>query len=227
MTTFCSQRELSIYGRSTSVCELFIVPNKNQPRSQRAKDKGNKQRSIQSVVKSYLNSTLEKKWISPTTGGAGISSTASSFDLTTMAQGTTANTRVGATITIKRIILKEVVQTGDATNIVRSTLIHWKPDNGVDVPQMVELYNDSTYPYNSPFLPIKPSNFRVLSDVQFNVDTYNPQKIKEREIILDHKVSFGLGVNTGKDHLYLLVVSDSGAVPNPVYTLNAVVEFTD
>lgn len=173
-----------------------------------------------------MNQNNEMKWKVYNTSSS-VSTSISTYDLTTLAQGVTENTRIGSAITVRKLIITEAFTVSDPTNIVRSSLISWKLNNTVDSPQIGEIFSDVSYPYTSAWLPIKPSVFKVIDDIKVPLDTYNPLKLIKREFKLNHRVAFDTGVNTGKDHLYLILCSDSAAVAHPGYVLTVTMLFTD
>lgn len=180
--------------------------------------------SIAKIVKQVLTSQEERKWFL-TTFNSGVSSTLIATDLTSIPNGTTVNSRIGSQIKLKKLILNWVCGIGDTTNLVRVLLFFWKPNDAVDLPQQSEIFQTtSTY---SPLLKLNPSRYKPVKDFLLIFDTYHPVQKGSIEINLEQLVSYVPGVDTGMNHLYLGVYSDSGGVPNPSFEFNSSVEFVD
>lgn len=180
--------------------------------------------SVAKIVKQVLNSQEERKW-KLTTFSSGIDSTMQSIDLTSISNGTTSSSRVGSQIRLKKLNLNWVSAIGDSTNLIRVAIVFWKPNDAVDVPQQSEVFQTSGC--LAPYLKLNPSRFKLVKDFLLIFDTYHPVQKGEIEIKLDQLVSYVPGLDTGMNHLYLLVFSDSGGVPNPTFEFNSSVEFVD
>jgi len=210
--------------RLTSNLRLFIVPNKNQLRSQRAKDKG-KNRQIARVVKSMLNSSYEIKAYD-TAISSTIDNTGSFTDLLVPSSGTLNYQRIGNSVSLKKLIVRCNFTVADSSNILRMVLLRWHPSSTSDVPQVAELLNSTSNPL-AMYIIQKPSRFKVIYDQIITVDTYNPIKSLDFELDLNGKVSFDTGVTTGSEHLYLFLQSDSGAASHPLFNYYGSVLYYD
>lgn len=180
--------------------------------------------SIAKIVKQVLASNEEKKF-ALFSFGATVDSTMQVLDLTNISNGTTVSTRVGAQIRLKKLHVKWNAIVGDSTNLLRVTVIYWKPNNAVDVPQASEVYQ--TTGVLAPLLKLNPNRFKAISDFLIPMDTYSPHKKGEFDLDTNELVSYAPGLDTGMNHLYLCVQSDSGGVPNPTFNFVGSVDYTD
>lgn len=146
-------------------------------------------------------------------------------DLSSIPNGNTSSSRVGASIQAKRLRIKWVAAMGDATNLIRFSIFYWKPNDAVDVPQASEIYQTSGC--LSPLLMISPNRFTLLYDKLVFFDTYHPIRSGEMELRLGEYISYVPGLDTGMNHLYLVVQSDSGGVPNPNFEYAASLDYVD
>lgn len=190
---------------------------------QRVNTNGGNQ-SIKKIVKQVLDSKEELKF-KLTSFSSGVDSTMQATDLSAISNGNTSSTRVGATIQAKKLRIKWVCGMGDATNLVRFSIFYWKPNDAVDIPQASELYQ--TTGCLAPILNIKPNRFKLLFDKLIFFDTYHPIRSGEMEFRLGEYISYVPGLDTGMNHLYLVVQSDSGGVPNPHFEYSASLDYVD
>lgn len=171
-----------------------------------------------------LASQEEKKFFLATYS-SGVDATLQNVDLSAIPQGTTASARVGATIKARKLRMKWSAYLGDTTNIFRVLIFHWKPNDAVDVPQASELFQ--TTGVLAPLLKITPNRYTLLLDLLITLDTYHPLRTGSINLDLGQLISYVPGLDTGMNHLYLSVFSDSGGVPNPTFEFNSSVEYTD
>ncbi len=180
--------------------------------------------SVAKIVKQVLNSQEEKKFFL-SSFSSGVDSTLQNVDMSAVPQGTTASSRIGASIKLSALHLKWVAHLGDTTNLLRVIIHHWKPNDAVDVPQASEIFQTSGV--LAPLLKIKPNRFTVLVDLLISLDTYHPMKTGSLDLKLGQLVSYVPGLDTGMNHLYLSILSDSGGVPNPTFEFVASMVYTD
>ncbi len=199
--------------------------NKNNQRNARQRVNTNGgSKKVSKIVKQILQSSEEKKFFL-SSFSSGVDSTMQIVDLSAIPQGTTASTRVGATIKVQKLNLRWTAYLGDTTQLIRVLIFHWKPNDAVDVPQASELYQ--TTGCLAPLLKIQPNRFTVVHDMLIQMDTYHPMKYGVLELKLGQLISYVPGLDTGMNHLYLTVYSDSGGVPNPTFDFVASLTYTD
>lgn len=190
---------------------------------QRVNTNGGNQ-SIKKIVKQILDSKDELKF-KLTTFSSGVDTTMQATDLSSIPNGNTSSSRIGATIQAKRLRIKWVAGAGDTTNLIRFSIVYWKPNDAVDVPQASEVYQTSGC--LAPILNINPSRFKLMVDKLVFFDTYHPIRSGEMDLRLGEYISYVPGLDTGMNHLYLLVQSDSGGVPNPSFEFSASLDYVD
>lgn len=180
--------------------------------------------SVAKIVKQVLMSNEEKKWFL-SSFSSGVDNTIQNQDLSSISNGTTSSSRIGSQIRCKKLHMKWVATLGDTTNLIRVLIHFWKPNDAVDVPQQSELFQNSSI--LSPLLKLNPNRFRPVRDLLIRLDTYHPIVTGELEIKLDDLISYVPGLDTGMNHLYLTVFSDSGGVPNPTFEFVTSLDFVD
>ncbi len=180
--------------------------------------------SVAKIVKQVLKSQEEKKFFLSSFSST-VDSTLVNHDFSGIPQGTTASSRIGATIKLVSLKLRWTAYLGDTTNLIRVVIHHWKPNDAVDVPQASELFQTTSV--LAPLLKIQPNRFTRMAELLIPLDTYHPMKTGEINLKLGQLVSFVPGLDTGMNHLYLSVFSDSGGVPNPTFEFVASLYYTD
>jgi len=192
--------------------------------------KGLKKEIKQEILQS-LNSSEEEKWINVAAVSAAASGSPTFVDLTTIGQGNTSNSRNGDTVKLTNLRLAFSCIFADATNLLRVTLFRWLMNNTSDVPSTAEIFQDATGTTRtvlSPFVVTKPSRFKILYDKVFNLDSVaHPQILNVTDLKLKSLVSYDTGTSTGRGHIYLSFISDSGAIPHPAFSYESFVKFHD
>lgn len=189
------------------------------------KFKSNENKTVAKVVKQVLKSQEEKKFFL-SSFSSGVDSTMQSNDLSQIPQGTSASARIGSNIRTVQLNLKWAAYIGDTTNILRVIIFHWKPNDAVDIPQQSEIFQ--TTGVLAPTLKnLNPNRFTKLVDFLIPLDTYHPMKVGQFKLKLGQLISYVPGLDTGMNHLYLSVFSDSGGVPNPTFEYVASLDYTD
>jgi len=159
------------------------------------------------------------------------STTATFYDLTQVPQGTTFRSRVGAQIRLHKLIIRMFFNGADTTNRFRVIFFKWKMSDTSDQPTTSELLIDPNFPITTPILAYSPSRFKILSDMTFNLVTNNWQGALSKVVSFSAAqlglAQYDVGVNTGVGHIYVMVVSDSGASTHPAYELSADLRFSD
>lgn len=186
---------------------------------------GSQSKSLTKVVNNILDSKADIKWI-PSDVSTTVSNTGSMTDLTSVAQGTNAVSRIGQSITVKSIEMDFVFGLADTTNLIRLRIFEWIPSDTSDVPSFSEVQYFASSVL-SPYLPYKPSRFKVLYDHMIVLDTYHPIIRHKFKLKLSHKVQYDLSVDTGSRHIYMALQSDSGAATHPSCAYNSLVKFVD
>jgi len=198
------------------------------------KTKNNNKRSsslkkeITSIVKSIeiqKENSQTKKWLE-----SNVTSTATqtvTFNkVSTVGPGTGNAQRIGNKIHAKHISLRGTIILADTSNVVRVILFKWLMNDGSDAPGAAEILTETTDPQSN-LVPLKPSRFKVLKDQVFHLDTAHIVRTFIWKIKLEYDLTFDPSTNTGIGQLYYLILSDSGAVPNPAYDINTQLVYVD
>jgi len=166
-----------------------------------------------------------------TTASTTYGSTTSFIDLTSIGLGTGANLRTGNEINLHHLDINMLFVIADTSNFVRIIIFQWFPSDSSDAPQANEIYN-STYSSgnNEHFAllnPLKPSRFKVYKDFTIKLDAAHVIEHRQMRINCKHKCAFEVGVSTGRNHMYMAIVSDSTVGAHPTVALNWNVEFDE
>lgn len=153
------------------------------------------------------------------------------YSLSNVPQGDTDITRNGDQLVQRALRVKGNVIVSDTTNMSRLILFRWKNES---VPVVGDILS-ATY-VGTPQAPHSPyhhdgrTNFTVLYDKTFSVDTYNTQRIFDTGWInLRNKKQYYSGGSSSaeKNGIFALIISDSGAVGNPVTNLVSRMTYQD
>lgn len=146
------------------------------------------------------------------------SAVAQVVDLTSVAQGTAYYQRLGALINVKDIILKfRVAEHGSAANdtIVRLIVLKWFEDNsGAADPTMADILEDTSVATNHVIMSFKADDrkFTILKDESFAFNT--DVEFIMRNYVINRglgRVQFESGVNTGRNHIYLMAITNQAS----------------
>lgn len=142
--------------------------------------------------------------------------------------GNTDNTRVGNHIHPKQISGKLSFIAGDATQVMRCIIFKWKENDAFNPPTIAQILANgpsgapdvySTYNRDSP------GNYQILKDYFLvgSSGTSSSKLIQSREftIKLSGKTQYWSDIGTaGTNKVYIMIQSDSSAVPNPTLSSN-------
>lgn len=160
-----------------------------------------------------------------------VSNTGSITDLTTIAQGDAVNQREANLINPVSIRLFFTSILGDATNFCRYVVFRWHEDDTFDAPapsDILALGNlGGIYaPFNMTNYGQR-KNFTILYDSIHRLDASYTTHFEAKKLKLKKKIVFDTGVNSGKDHIYLLRISDSTTASHPAMTVYSRVYYKD
>lgn len=197
----------------------------SKKRNRRNRRGGSK--NIRRIVRQEINSIAEKKYHASTSIGAGISTTVDLYSLSDVDVGINDNERIGDQITVTSMEFRGYLEVGDTNNIVRVILFQWFPDT---VPTAVDILISSVNGLISPYSHDHRYEFNILFDRTYMMSNdwqhYSKfhvyiKKFRER------KIQYVGGTYVGNNKIYLAVVSDSAAVPNPTMAYIAKLNFKD
>lgn len=183
-----------------------------------------------SEVKKIATAPMERKRFPVYKQGLSISTSHHIDDLSSVYQGSTEEGRTGDAIKIISGHIKGVVVAADTTNIVRYTVLRWKPNT---IPTAADIYDDATIGANgamfSPFNHINRPSFVVLADRYIDLEATNGdmQKMFNIRIKPQPKTIYEGGANTGSNKLYIIWSSDSVAITHPDVTYRGDIHFLD
>lgn len=185
-----------------------------------------------------LNRISENKYKDLTVGYTVVDYNGLIWDLTPILQGTSDTQRIGDSYMPTRIEVRGQVHGADATNDIRIVLFRWNQDSnatGDPVPSNVlqSTFTGTANATQAPFYHDKTPNFWVIHDERIALagDVSNSKYVQNFEINrkLQTKpvavTDSATGAGTFK--LYLMVISDSGAVNHPAVTFGSRVFFRD
>jgi hypothetical protein len=164
--------------------------------------------------------------------GSSVNTTGTLQKLSTIPQGDTDSTRDGdqaEVFGVDIIATMANASSGDATNVGRLVVFRWEQDDSSAAPASVAdiLQTASVYaPYNRDNLRAK--KFIVLMDHVFVTSLNGPsiEKLVEKSKT-KFKLKFQGSGNTGNSMIYAAMISDSGAIPDPIFSYQVRVWFTD
>lgn len=157
-------------------------------------------------------------------------------DLCDIPQGNTDISRVGDKITIRGLEMRFELTVADVTNALRIIVFQWYPNTSLPAaptnPVGSSILADvTTYPWLSNYVHDYQNQYGVLYDKLFNLNTVNKPtiefKIKPRMRYVKKTINFTGGTNDGSNKLFMLLVSDSGAGPNPSVRVQSRIRFDD
>lgn len=186
------------------------------------------------AIKRTLDSTLETKFVD-TKANSTYDSAGTVYDLTAfITQGTgDSGNRIGDKIIVRDAMVNFFVTYGsDTYNFVRVIMFQWHPIS-TSTPASGDILQDisSASTPMSPYIHDKRKQFRVLADqiVRPVFPTSPPMvtpvmQLRCRKPI---KVGYTNAGTSGEGHIFLLVISDSGATGHPGVYWYSRLEYTD
>jgi hypothetical protein len=148
-----------------------------------------------------------------------------------ISQGTTVSTRIGMSIRLTHLKVRCTATIADATQVMRIIFFRWRVSDTADAPSDTELFAATglgSNPVQAQILPVKPSRFQILRDVTLTMSTnWKPVQVLNFDLPLNWVTEYDIGVNTGKDHLYMATCSDSGAAPSPTWIHEFILHYHD
>ncbi len=202
---------------------MYAARNPPQPKISgtsltRGNGRGKAQKKKNSMIRAP-NRQTELKYIDAATFVASvISTTMNTTYMSAITQGSNVSNRVGIQIEAHRLDYRLAFVTGDATNVIRFMVL-------VDtIPQGATFAQSDLFLVGgiASLMPAWENNHRfiVLHDEFLSVDTYNPQKTRTGTVDLQGiQVRYQGTTNNisaaRANAIYVLFLSDSGAVPQP------------
>lgn len=194
---------------------------------------------IRKVITRVVKADLEKGELDTNQNASSVDFSGSLWDLTVIAQGSGNGQRVNDELTLESIECKMNAGGADTTNLMRVILVQYFPQNAPTVGTIFQNSGSGAGPI-SQFRKDTFLDYRVLWD-----NYYNPSSGKNKiGLVLSTssaqrewaftirggfrpKLLYNTAATTGNNHVYLMAISDSGAVPNPTLSFNARVTYLD
>jgi len=183
-------------------------------------------RAVRKIAYKQIQQTAEKKTFDEQWDTASISLTPTFYEISNVSVGTSGSQRVGVSINAVSLLYRFQFIAGDDTNIIRMVIFQWRPDDGDHAPNWEDMFA-----FQTAGLPIAASdvispltriqgdlgNYQIIVNKIFTLDADDPIKFFQGYIRggFNKKIGFTTGLTTGDNHLYVLFVSDSGAVTHP------------
>lgn len=186
-------------------------------------------------VKQLMARKLETKYVDTTHSSTSIPVGGAAFGpLSLVGQGIASNQRTGDHINSKYMEVNQSLIVGDATNFVRVLWFQWKPNSATSGPSVGALLQNPAWPVESPVNDVnKTLLFVVLSDKTYAMSQSGANaciRLKQKfygKRLGDKGLQFNPAANTGFNHIYCYVFSDSVAAPNPSTSMYVRYAYTD
>jgi len=210
--------------------KIPIFPRQNKKTTRQSGHKNSEQQIVTSVIK-RMEKRKQPKYLAGVFNNT-VSSTSVFTDLTGgIAQGTTMYQRIGQSIRVQNISLKGILTSVDATQVMRIIIFKWLVSDTSDAPSVSELLDTAggTIPdYVAQRLVYRPSRFSILWDKTWTFSSnWQPVQHFDHIVKLNSEIEFDVGVNTGKNHVYMLTVSDSAVSTHPSAIISTTVHYHD
>lgn len=151
--------------------------------------------------------------------------------LTDIALGDTDENRNGDKVTLTSMRFNYELSIGDSTNFVRVALFQWCDSNNNGDPIVSNCIQNNTYPTLSTWHhdSVQSGKIKILYDKVYLLDSDDPVRVSYVEINKGFKrnLQFEGGGPSARGHIYLLLLSDSAAAPNPTITYYCKTQFRD
>lgn len=186
-------------------------------------------RAVMQIIDKKDEQVIENKFYDTVFDGVNIDSSFSNagvYQINNVSEGTSSNQRIGQDIDVKSIFARLVFTLGDTTNLIRLMIVQDRnsKNNGNNYPAISEVLEYTTGFATQQYLmsPLKVSSekgrWRVLLDNVVILNANEPQFVLEwyKEVNIKKTFEKAAGANSeGKNSIYIMWVSDSGADPDP------------
>ena len=183
-------------------------------------------RAQKKEVNRLITKKEEIKYVDWNFASSSISSTGSTTDLCAIAQGANQSQRIGNQLRLLSFKIIGNVIAADTTNTIRFVFWTYKQNSGNSTPDLNFVMN-----YGSSAVSVQPDSqymypqkktYKILHDRMFSLSTAaNPIEQYIIRVPVPPSVAdidFNPGSNTGVNHMFLSVVSDSVAATHPSFT---------
>ncbi len=186
---------------------------------------------VRQIVKSEMSNKLEHKYYRATDSGTGVDFGGACYDITPVPQGDTDVTRDGDKINADSLDISYNWTLGDTTNICRIIIFQWHPNSTPTVANILNTVG-ATNAVCSSYNVDNEQQYKILHDKTYYLSSvaYPQRGVSDKVWIksgFERNMQFVAGGTTGTNHFYKLVISDSGAAPNPLLNSDSRLRFTD
>lgn len=200
-------------------------------RFRRKPSMGNRKRRYKRFVrkvKHIANTAGEKKYFAVSSGGPQtVDSTGTITSISNIPQGDTDNTRDGDQAYIRSLELFWEADAADVFNVLRLLVVQWYPATTPLVTDI--LLTTGVDGFMSPYNHDQRFQFRVIYDKRVTISTDRPAanfRVRLRRFGR-RRIQYLGGTTDGQNKLYLLKISDSGAVSHPFIQNFTKLNFSD
>ena len=151
-----------------------------------------------------------------------------------MSQGSGDLQRNGDRIYIRKLYLRQTMLFADTTNFIRVIIFQWIPNNASITPTFDSLLQNTGQPITNAINDTNNTSlFRLLSDITYSLSSTGDSGALVRNTSIfgkrlgRHILEFNPGLPTGFNQIYVCVVGDSAAAPNPTYSLYSRLTYSD
>lgn len=204
---------------------------KKRSRAVQAKDKPVTRKEVKQIIKRVA----ETKYLNFHADLVSVPSTGYINRMSTIAQGQTDSTRIGDKLRYKSMELRGEFIGADTTQLVRLILFVWKPDSNADAPAALSDVLHGTYT-GSNEVPMAPythdlrSNFTILRDKTYALSTAGRPSVQfhwKLNNVRGKELKLIAAGNEGKNHIYMMAVSDSDVASHPTLSVISQLSYTD
>lgn len=151
--------------------------------------------------------------------------------------------RIGNEIILKKIVIEMELNAessgGFTTNYCRVIVFQWLMDTQYENPIVgdILLGVPGSYEYLTPLNPINSQKYKILMDKRFILvndcsnqtqkHTFSMMHFPVKKIRFGEDATNGFAANIVKGSIFMILCSDSGAIPHPTYTHNVLMQFSD
>lgn len=154
------------------------------------------------------------------------------LDLSAVTQGDTSSTRDGDSLYVRGVSVRGNIVPADATNTVRALVFQWSPNSSDDSPSIDEVLEitSSANDVHAYYHKGDSQKYTILWDKTYALSsTSNDNQVFNTGWLRPKvkKLQFSAGVSSGTNHIYFLILSDSGVAAHPAFVMNTRLTFND
>lgn len=188
-------------------------------------------------VRKLISASHEHKFIDQNISGASISDSGVVYRLDQVVQGDSDQTRTGDSVDLKELQMRGGWEVADNYNVLRAIIFQaTAAHSSTSLPTVGDIllsgYVGTTSVVYAPYDKDRTGpggQYKVLWDKTFTADTDDPVSVFQTTLRrgFRKRVQYIGGTTTATGGLYVLFVSDSGAISHPGLTFVARTVFTD